>query len=79
MTRIPHAAYTLDPDARRRHTAVPAGEEERAGQALQTPEAVAAAADEKLPAGQSVQALGPGAVLYLPTTHAVQALPSGPV
>ena len=76
MTRIPHAAYTLAPDARRRHTAVPAGEEERAGQALQTP---AAAADEKLPAGQSVQAPGPGAVLYLPATHAVQAPPSGPV
>ena len=51
----------------------------RAGQALQTPEAVAAAADEKLPAGQSVQAPGPGAVLYLPATHAVHVPPFDPV
>ena len=66
-------------DAGHSQTRAPAGEEERAGQALQTPEAVAAAADEKLPAGQSVQAAGPGTVLYLPATHAVQAPPSGPV
>ena len=79
MTRIPHAAYTLDPDVGHRQTRAPAGEEERAGQAMQTLEAVAAAAGEKVPAGQSVQALGPGVVLYLPTTHAKQALPSGPV
>ena len=79
MTRIPHAAYTLDPEAGHKQIQAPAGEEERAGQALQAPEAVAAAAGEKVPAGQSVQAPGPGAVLYLPATHAVQAPPSGPV
>ena len=53
MTRIPHAAYTLDTDAGHRQTRAPAGEEECAGQALQ----VAAAADEKVPARQSVQSV----------------------
>ena len=46
---------------------------------MQAPEAVAAAAGEKVPAGQSVQAPEPGAVLYLPATHAVHVPPCDPV
>ena len=62
-----------------RNKGSPAREEESARQARQVLEAVAAAAGEKVPAGQSVQVSGPGAVLYLPASHAVQSPPSGPV
>ena len=59
--------------------ALPAGELESVGQTVHTLFDVAASVVEYVPAPQSVQLPDPVSALWVPATHAEQALPSGPV
>lgn len=59
-------------------TALPDGELESAGQAVQVETAVAAVRSEYVPGPQASQLSSPDAILYVPVSHAVHGPPSAP-